>query len=132
MVQSQADTEQAELARERTELHADAQGEQEELMAIYVGRGLDRALAHQVAEQLMAHDALGAHARDELGITETLSARPLQAGVGIGLQLRGARRPAAAGHRPRPGGTPSPSSRALPWPASRSWVGSRRAWVGRR
>jgi VIT1/CCC1 family predicted Fe2+/Mn2+ transporter len=59
-VQSQADTEQAELARERTELHADAQGEHEELMAIYVARGLDPALAHQVAEQLMAHDALGA------------------------------------------------------------------------
>src|SRR5919201_2776927 len=78
-VQSQADTEQAELARERTDLHADAQGEHEELMAIYIGRGLDPALAHQVAEQLMAHDALGAHARDELGITEALSARPLQA-----------------------------------------------------
>ena len=78
-VQSQADTEQAELARERTALHADAQGEHEELMEIYVGRGLDPALAHQVAEQLMAHDALGAHARDELGISETLRARPLQA-----------------------------------------------------
>src|SRR2546421_3474754 len=78
-VQSQADTEQAELARERMELRTDTQGEHEELMAIYVGRGLDPALAKQVAEQLMAHDALGAHARDELGITETLSARPLQA-----------------------------------------------------
>jgi vacuolar iron transporter family protein len=78
-VQSQADTEQADLARERTELHADTQGEHEELMAIYVGRGLDPALAKQVAEQLMAHDALGAHARDELGISETLRARPLQA-----------------------------------------------------
>ena len=107
-VQSQADTEQAELARERTELHADAQGEHEELMAIYVGRGLDPALAHQVAEQLMAHDALGAHARDELGITETLSARPLQAACGVGLQLRGGRRPAAPGHRPRPGGASDP------------------------
>jgi vacuolar iron transporter family protein len=80
-VHSQADTEQAELARERTELQADIKGEHEELMAIYVGRGLDPALAKQVAEQLMAHDALGAHARDELGITETLSARPLQAAV---------------------------------------------------
>ena len=78
-VQSQADTEQAELARERTELQADDQGEHEELMAIYVGRGLDPALAKQVAEQLMAHDAIGAHARDELGISETLSARPIQA-----------------------------------------------------
>ena len=78
-VHSQADTEQAELARERTELRLDNQGEHEELMAIYVGRGLDPALAQQVAAQLMAHDALGAHARDELGISETLRARPLQA-----------------------------------------------------
>ena len=78
-VHSQADTEQAELARERLELHADTQGEHEELMEIYIGRGLDPALAKQVAEQLMAHDALGAHARDELGISETLRARPLQA-----------------------------------------------------
>ena len=78
-VHSQADTEQAELARERTELTADEKGEHEELMEIYVGRGLDPALAKQVAEQLMAHDALGAHARDELGISETLSARPMQA-----------------------------------------------------
>src|SRR4029434_10336651 len=72
---SQADTEQAELARERTELTEDAPGEHEELMAIYVGRGLDPALAKQVAAQLMAHDAIGAHARDELGISETLRAR---------------------------------------------------------
>ena len=78
-VHSQADTEQAELARGRTELTADDKGEHEELMEIYVGRGLDPALAKQVAEQLMAHDALGAHARDELGISETLSARPMQA-----------------------------------------------------
>jgi vacuolar iron transporter family protein len=78
-VHSQADTEQAELARERTELTADEKGEHEELMEIYIGRGLDPALAKQVAEQLMAHDALGAHARDELGISETLRARPLQA-----------------------------------------------------
>jgi VIT1/CCC1 family predicted Fe2+/Mn2+ transporter len=88
-VQSQADTEQAELARERTEPHADAQGEHEELMAIYVGRGLDPALAHQVAEQLMAHDALGAHARDELGITATLSARPLQAALASACSFAG-------------------------------------------
>jgi vacuolar iron transporter family protein len=78
-VHSQADTEQAELERERTELTADAQGEHEELREIYIGRGLDPALATQVAAQLMAHDALGAHARDELGISETHSARPLQA-----------------------------------------------------
>ena len=67
----------------------DAQGEHEELMAIYVGRGLDPALAHQVAEQLMAHDALGAHARDELGITETLSARPLQAALASACSFAG-------------------------------------------
>src|ERR1700736_2988338 len=80
-VHSQADTEQADLARERVELKADNKGEHRELMAIYVGRGLDPTLAKQVAEQLMAHDALGAHARDELGISRTLSARPLQAAL---------------------------------------------------
>ena len=78
-VHSQADTEQADLKLERAELKADDQGEHKELTAIYVARGLDPALAKQVAEQLMAHDALGAHARDELGISETLSARPIQA-----------------------------------------------------
>jgi len=80
-VHSQADTEQAELERERTELKADDKGEHEELMEIYVGRGLDPALAAQVAAQLMAHDALGAHARDELGISETGTARPIQAAL---------------------------------------------------
>lgn len=78
-VHSQADTEQAELERERLELQTDHKGEHEELMDLYIGRGLEPALAKQVAAQLMAHDALGAHARDELGISETLSARPLQA-----------------------------------------------------
>ena len=78
-VRSQADSEEAALDLERAELEADDQGERRELTAIYVGRGLDPALAKQVAEQLMAHDALGAHARDELGISETLSARPIQA-----------------------------------------------------
>ena len=78
-VHSQADTEQAELKRERAELKADDEGEHKELAAIYVGRGLDHSLAKQVAEQLMAHDAIGAHARDELGISETLRARPIQA-----------------------------------------------------
>ena len=80
-VQSQADTEQAELKLERAELKADEVGEQKELMAIYVSRGLDPALAKQVAQQLMAHDAIGAHARDELGISETLRARPIQAAL---------------------------------------------------
>jgi VIT1/CCC1 family predicted Fe2+/Mn2+ transporter len=78
-VHSQADSEHAELERERTELKTDAEGERRELTAIYVARGLDPALAREVAVQLMAHDALGAHARDELGISKTLSARPLQA-----------------------------------------------------
>jgi len=80
-VRSQADSEQAALNLERAELEADDQGERRELTAIYVSRGLDSALAKQVADQLMAHDALGAHARDELGISATLSARPMQAGL---------------------------------------------------
>ena len=80
-VHSQADTEQADLARERAELASDWDHEHEELAAIYVTRGLDATLATQVAEQLMKHDALGAHARDELGITEVMSARPIQAAL---------------------------------------------------
>jgi vacuolar iron transporter family protein len=80
-VHSQADTEEADLGRERAELRADDKGEHQELMAIYVGRGLDPSLAKQVADQLMAHDAIGAHARDELGISETLRARPFQAAL---------------------------------------------------
>ncbi len=80
-VHSQADTEKADLARESAEIAADAEAEKRELTAIYVGRGLDQSLAAQVATQLMAHDALGAHARDELGISDTLSARPLQAAL---------------------------------------------------
>jgi len=78
-VHSQADTERAELARERVELKADDIGEHEELTAIYIARGLEPSLAKQVADQLMAHDALAAHARDELGISETFRARPIQA-----------------------------------------------------
>ncbi|MFN2337830.1 MAG: VIT family protein [Gammaproteobacteria bacterium] len=94
-VSSQADTEQADLERERGELLADPRHEHAELTAIYMGRGLDASLAAQVATQLMSHDALGAHARDELGISEALSARPIQAAfsssatfaVGAGLPL---------------------------------------------
>ena len=78
-VHSQADTEKADLDRERAELQTDDAGERRELAAIYIARGLDSVLANQVADQLMAHDALGAHARDELGITEALRARPIQA-----------------------------------------------------
>lgn len=80
-VHSQADAESAELERERLELKTDDQGEHKELAAIYVERGLDPALAKQVAQQLMAHDALGAHARDELGITTTGTPRPVQAAL---------------------------------------------------
>lgn len=80
-VQSQKDSEQADLERERVELKTDNKREHGELASIYVSRGLDPALAKQVAEQLMNHDALGAHARDELGISETLRARPIQAAL---------------------------------------------------
>jgi vacuolar iron transporter family protein len=80
-VHSQADTENADLKLERAELKADDQGEHKELAAIYVARGLDPVLAKQVAQQLMAHDAIGAHARDELGISEGSRARPIQAAL---------------------------------------------------
>jgi VIT1/CCC1 family predicted Fe2+/Mn2+ transporter len=80
-VHSQADTEHAALAQESAELATDYHGEYRELTAIYVRRGLDHALAEQVAKELMAHDALGAHARDELGISDMNSARPLQAAL---------------------------------------------------
>jgi vacuolar iron transporter family protein len=94
-VSSQADTERADLARERKELAAEGDSEHTELAGIYVSRGLEPALARQVADQLMAHDALGAHARDELGISELQRARPILAAiasagtfaVGAGLPL---------------------------------------------
>ncbi len=94
-VHSQADTEKADLRLERQELRIDPKGEHRELAKIYVDRGLDRGLAKQVAQQLMARNALEAHARDELGITEVLRARPIQAAltsavsfaVGAGLPL---------------------------------------------
>ena len=78
-VQSQADTEHADIEREKRELETDPEHELEELTSIYATRGLDQPLARLVAESLMAKDALGAHIRDELGITETLRARPIQA-----------------------------------------------------
>ena len=76
-VSSQADTEKADLVRERHELETDAEFEHQELATIYINRGLDPSLAQQVADQLMAHDALAAHARDELGITETHRPKPI-------------------------------------------------------
>jgi VIT1/CCC1 family predicted Fe2+/Mn2+ transporter len=94
-VSSQSDTERADLDRERRELQADPKHEHAELASIYVGRGLEAGLAAEVARQLMAHDALGAHARDELGISKALRARPIQAAlasattfaIGAGLPL---------------------------------------------
>ena len=80
-VHSQEDTENADLTQERSELKRDPAGEQRELAGIYVGRGLQPALADQVAQQLMALDALGAHARDELGFSTTTAARPTQAAL---------------------------------------------------
>jgi VIT1/CCC1 family predicted Fe2+/Mn2+ transporter len=80
-VSSQSDTERADLERERVELANDLPHERLELAAIYVKRGLDPELAKQVSDQLMAHDALGAHARDELGISEEMAARPVQAAL---------------------------------------------------
>jgi VIT1/CCC1 family predicted Fe2+/Mn2+ transporter len=80
-VSSQADTENADLAREKEELATEPEREVDELAAIYVDRGLESGLAMEVARQLMAKDALGAHARDELGISEVLSARPVQAAL---------------------------------------------------
>jgi VIT1/CCC1 family predicted Fe2+/Mn2+ transporter len=80
-VSSQADTEQADLARERHELATQPEAEEDELAGIYERRGLEPALARAVARHLMAKDALGAHARDELGLTEELTARPLQAAL---------------------------------------------------
>jgi VIT1/CCC1 family predicted Fe2+/Mn2+ transporter len=103
-VHSQADTEQADLARERDELATDSAGELRELTGIYMARGLDPALAARVAEQLSARDALGAHARDELGISETLGARPVQAALAsAGSFSAGALLPlAVAALAPRP------------------------------
>lgn len=80
-VSSQADTEAADLMRERLELATDHENELKELTGIYINRGLSSDLAHQVAVQLTNHDALGAHARDELGIIETMNARPVQAAL---------------------------------------------------
>jgi vacuolar iron transporter family protein len=80
-VSSQADTERADIERERRELATSGPAEREELAEIYVKRGLSPELAHEVADQLMAHDALGAHARDELGISAALQARPVQAAI---------------------------------------------------
>lgn len=96
-VGSQADTEEADLARERRELATQDESERAELAGIYVARGLEPGLAKQVADQLMAHDALGAHARDELGITDLQRARPVQAALASATSFAaGAAMPLAA------------------------------------
>ena len=93
-VSSQADTESADLELERVSLEHNFEMEKVELAEIYVGRGLDQTLAMQVADQLMAHDALGAHARDEIGISHVISAQPVQAAVSsAGSFLAGAALP---------------------------------------
>ena len=136
-VHSQADSEKAELDRERAELEADDKGERRELTAIYVGRGLDPALARQVADQLMAHDALGAHARDELGISETFRARPIQAGAGIGRRASPSGPPCPCWSRPRPrcrGCSSSSSGTSLVFlallGALAAWAGGAGVWMG--
>lgn len=86
-VSSQADSEDADIERERCELEVDEHGERQELASIYIKRGLDAELAQEVAEQLMAHDTLGAHARDELGIHEFTRARPIQAALASALSF---------------------------------------------
>ena len=86
-VQSQADTEKADIEKEKRELEMDQEGELMELTSIYVDRGLNEPLARLVAEKLMSNDALGAHARDELGISETLKARPLQAAMASAISF---------------------------------------------
>jgi len=88
-VSSQRDTENADLDRERRELATDIEAERTELAAIYVGRGVEPPLARQVAEQLMQRDALGAHARDELGLTSTTQARPIQAALASAISFAG-------------------------------------------
>jgi VIT1/CCC1 family predicted Fe2+/Mn2+ transporter len=135
-VSSQADTERADLRREEQELSADPEAEVAELTAIYVGRGLDPQLAHQVAIQLMAHDALASHARDELGITEVLRARPLQAALASAASFAaGAAAPLVtvaispgATIIPAVAGTSLVLLAALGWLAAR--VGGARPWVG--
>ena len=107
-VSSQADTERADLEKERKELVTDPVHELAELAAIYQGRGLDAALARQVAKQLTAHDAMGAHARDELGITDQLAAKPVSAALASAAMFAaGAALPLAVAWLAPPQGLPS-------------------------
>ena len=135
-VHSQADTESADLARERAELEQSPAAEQRELTAIYVARGVEPAVASQVAEQLMKHDALAAHARDELGISATGGAQPLQAAwasaasfaVGAALPLAVAAVAPTAGMAWWVSGTSLLFLAGLGFTAAR--IGGARAWVG--
>ena len=128
-VQSQADTERADIAKETRELAEDPDSELAELTHIYVKRGLTPALAHDVAVQLTAHDALGSHARDELGITDTLRARPLQAALASsGAFVVGALLPIAA-VLPAPAGQLQPVAIATTLVAL-SVSGALAAWTG--
>jgi len=135
-VHSQADTEHADLARERAELEQSPAAEQRELTAIYVARGVEPGVASQVAEQLMKHDALGAHAHDELGISTTTGARPLQAAwasavsfaVGAALPLAVAAVAPTAGMAWWVSGTSLLFLAGLGGTAAR--IGGARAWVG--
>ncbi len=120
-VSSQADTEEADLERERHELEDDHAYEREELATIYVERGLDQGLARQVADQLMAHDALGAHARDELGISETMAARPVQAALASASTFAAARRCPWRWPRSRPIRDGAPGGGGLPGQSGRPW-----------
>ena len=113
-VHSQADAEQADLSRERAELLSNPAAERRELTAIYVARGLDPALAQQVAEQLMSHDALGAHARDELGISTAMSARPVQAALASAASF------AVGAALPLVVVLAGPPARLIPWVATTS------------
>ena len=132
-VSSQADTEQAALERERTELRSERRRRTPRAGRDLRGpRPRTRRSRSQVADQLMAHDALGAHARDELGISETLSARPDPGGAHLGGELRRRRGPAAAGRCRGPGAAHDPRRlRSVAWCSSRSWAGWLRAWAVR-
>ena len=128
-VHSQADTEESDLTRERGELDKNPEAEKRELSAIYVARGLDAGLAEQVAEQLMKHDALGAHARDELGISTELTARPVQAALASAASF------AIGALLPLVVSVWAPEAYLIPWLASTSLVflvllGATTAWVG--
>ena len=115
-VHSQADTEAADLERERAEIESHPEAEHAELTGIYVGRGLSHELAHQVASQLMVHDALGSHARDELGISENLSARPIQAALASAVSFAvGAALPLAVAAL-------APEGDLMPWVSGTSLV----------